>query len=193
MPFGLGYNYLKTTKYDFQLIRNNFWNTHKERYYEQKKSSISNLNKVLHHEYAGGQLKYLMRTADRNSMRHSIESRVPFADDHHLAEYVFSLPAAYKLHQGQSKYLLRECMKGKMTEAIRQRWDKKGFATPEYLWFKNKKNELKELVTDNLEPFVDVKQLHKNWDSIFEHQITGNTLGISRFLILSMWRKRFEI
>ena len=193
LPFGLGYKYLKTTKYDFQLLRNDFWNAHQERYYEQRRPSISNLNKVLDHEYAGPQLNYLMRTADRNSMRHSVESRVPFADDHHLAEYVFSLPAAYKLHQGQSKYLLRESMKGKMTEAVRQRWDKKGFATPEYLWFKNKKNELKELVTDNLEPFVDVKQLHKNWDSIFSNQIAGNTLGISRFLILSMWRKRFGV
>jgi len=193
LPFGLGYKYLKSTKYDFQLLRNDFWHAHQERYYEEKKPSISNLNKVLYHEYAGNQLKYLMRTADRNSMRHSVESRVPFADDHHLAEYVFSIPAAYKLHHGQSKFLLRESMKGKMTEEIRQRWDKKGFATPEYRWFKNMKNELKELVGENLEPFVDLKQLHKNWDFIFDHQLAGNTLGISRFLIFSMWRKRFGI
>lgn len=193
LPFGLGYKYLKSTKYDFQLLRDDFWYAHQERYYNQKYPSISNLNEVLYHEYAGDQLKYLMRTADRNSMQNSVESRVPFSDDHHLAEYVFSIPAAYKLHHGQSKFLLRESMKGKMTEEIRQRWDKKGFATPEYRWFKKMKNELRELTGDNLEPFVDVKQLHKNWDDIFERKLPSNTLGISRFLIFSLWRKRFGV
>ncbi len=193
MPFGIGYKYLKNSKYDFQLLDSAFWNKYQDRYYAQKRVSVQNLNEVLHHEYTGGQLQYLMRTADRNSMRHSVESRVPFADDHRLAEYVFSIPSAYKLHNGRSKYLLRQSMKGIIPEEIRQRWDKKGFATPEYRWFKSLKNELKELVGENLEPFVNVGQLRKDWDSIFEHQLAGNTLGISRFVILSMWRKRFGV
>ena len=54
-------------------------------------------------------------------MRHSVESRVPFADDHRLAEYVFSIPSAYKIYKGESKYLLRESMKGVIPDAIRLR------------------------------------------------------------------------
>ncbi|MBC7389140.1 MAG: asparagine synthase (glutamine-hydrolyzing) [Opitutaceae bacterium] len=193
LPGGIGSNLLKESKYDFQLLKGKFFNDNKNRLERGNSSITSNLNKHLYNEYSGPLLKYLMRTADRNSMRYSVESRAPFADDHKLAEYIFSIPSAYKIHEGTSKYLLRESMKGVIPEAIRQRKDKKGFATPELKWFKEYKNELKTLVTDNLEPFVDTKQLYKNWDQIFDQKITGNTLGISRFVILSMWRRKFQL
>jgi asparagine synthase (glutamine-hydrolysing) len=192
-PFQAGYRYLKNSKFDFKLLKEDFWHKHANRYLQQTQTSSSHLNEGLYHEFTGTQLKYLMRTADRNSMRHSVESRLPFVDDHRLVEYVFSLPSVYKLHRGQSKFLLRESMKGKMPEAIRQRWDKKGFATPEAFWFKNMKGELKTMLDDNLSPFVDVKKLREEWGDIFAHQIEGNTIGISRFVILSMWRKKFGL
>jgi len=192
-PFQVGYGYLKNSKYDFQLLQKDFWQKHAEQYYQQRQTSSSHLNEVLHHEFTGTQLKYLMRTADRNSMRHSVESRLPFVDDHRLVEYVFGVPSAYKLHLGQSKFLLRESMKGKMPEAVRQRWDKKGFATPEAMWFKNLKGELKTMLDDNLSPFVDVKKLREEWDYIFAQPLAGNTTGISRFVILSLWRKKFGV
>ena len=189
----IGYSLWKNSKYDSQLINSKFWNDHYDRFKRHGSLFTSDLNRQLFQEYSGPPLKYLMRTADRNSMRHSVESRVPFADDHKLAEYVFSIPSAYKIYNGESKYLLRESMKGVIPDAIRLRRDKKGFATPELKWFKEYKNELKTLVTDNLEPFVDTKSLYKNWDQIFEQKITGNTLGISRFVILSMWRRKFQL
>ena len=193
LPNGIGFRMLKVSKYDFQMLNQKFWIGNQNRFQKGSHSLTSNLNKHLYNEYSGPLLKYLMRTADRNSMRYSVESRVPFADDHRLAEYVFSIPSAYKIHEGESKYLLRESMKGVIPDAIRLRRDKKGFATPELKWFKEYKNELKGLVTENLEPFVDTKMLYKNWDQIFDQKIAGNTLGISRFVILSMWRKRFQI
>ncbi len=192
-PERLEFKLLKESKYDLQLLNQKFTKNNQNRFHLEKAFLTSNLNQHLYNEYSGPPLKYLMRTADRNSMRYSVESRVPFADDHKLAEYMFSIPSAYKIHQGTSKYLLRESMKGVIPDAIRLRKDKKGFVTPELKWFKEYKNELKGLVTENLEPFVDTKLLYKNWDQIFEQKITGNTLGISRFVILSMWRRKFGL
>jgi asparagine synthase (glutamine-hydrolysing) len=189
----LSYKLLKSSNYHFSLLQPDFWQLHRERYFEQRNENLFSLNESLQQEFTGWQLKYLMRTADRNSMWHSVESRVPFADDLPLAEYLSSVPAAYKIQQGKSKYLLRESMKGILPDPIRNRLDKKGFVTPEYLWFKSLKNEIKESITDNLEPFVDTSQLKKEWDSIFDHQLANNTLGISRFLILSMWRRKFGV
>ncbi|MBK6634927.1 MAG: hypothetical protein IPG38_12010 [Chitinophagaceae bacterium] len=44
-------------------------------------------------------LEELLRFADRNSMAHGCEVRLPFLN-HELAEFVFSLPAQLKMHEG---------------------------------------------------------------------------------------------
>ncbi|MDK2122886.1 asparagine synthase (glutamine-hydrolyzing) [Parachitinimonas caeni] len=71
--------------------------------------------------------------ADRDSMAHSIESRIPFLD-YRLVEYILGCPDHYKLARGETKYLLREGLRGVLPEKIRTRQDKMGFVTPEAHW-----------------------------------------------------------
>lgn len=78
-------------------------------------------------------LPMLLHFEDRNSMAHSIESRVPFTD-YRIVEMALSLPSPMKWHQGISKVILRESMKGILPEIIRTRQDKMGFVTPEEIW-----------------------------------------------------------
>ena len=78
-------------------------------------------------------LPALLRYEDRNSMAFSMEARVPFLD-YRLVEYVYSLPAVYRVHQGWTKWLLREVMDGKLPDAVTWRRGKLGFATPERRW-----------------------------------------------------------
>jgi asparagine synthase (glutamine-hydrolysing) len=68
-------------------------------------------------------------------MAHSIEARVPFLD-YKLAEYTASLPDDCKIHNGYTKYILREALQGTLPEKICWRTDKKGFVTPEEIWFR---------------------------------------------------------
>jgi len=68
----------------------------------------------------------LLRFEDRNSMAHSIESRVPFLD-HRLIELVFRLPLDLLIHGLTTKYVLREAMRGILPESVRTRRDKIGF------------------------------------------------------------------
>ncbi len=79
-------------------------------------------------------LPMLLRFEDRNSMAHSIESRVPFLTPA-MAEFALSLPEEHLLSlHAQSKAVLRQALHGIVPAAILQRRDKIGFATPERRW-----------------------------------------------------------
>jgi len=78
-------------------------------------------------------LPMLLHWEDRNSMAHSIESRLPFLD-YRLVQLSLGLPDDCKLSQGMTKRVLREAMKGILPDGVRERVDKMGFFTPEEIW-----------------------------------------------------------
>ncbi len=78
----------------------------------------------------GSQLQQLLRYADRNSMAHSVETRLPFLN-HELVEFVFSLPDDFKLKEGWPKFILRKAFDHKLPDKITWRKNKVGFETPE--------------------------------------------------------------
>jgi asparagine synthase (glutamine-hydrolysing) len=79
-------------------------------------------------------LPSLLRFEDRNSMAHSIESRVPFLTPQ-IATFLFSLPDEYIIsREGVSKSVFRAAMRGIVPDAILDRRDKIGFQTPEQQW-----------------------------------------------------------
>jgi asparagine synthase (glutamine-hydrolysing) len=79
-------------------------------------------------------LPRLLRFEDRNSMAFSLESRVPFADDPRLIEFVSALPDSAKIWRGWSKYVLRQSMAGILPDTIRWRKRKLGFSVPSRAW-----------------------------------------------------------
>ncbi|HET7463588.1 MAG TPA: asparagine synthase (glutamine-hydrolyzing) [Longimicrobium sp.] len=81
-------------------------------------------------------LQMLLHWEDRDSMAHSIESRVPFLD-YRLVEFVLGLPDRYKISGGVTKRVLRESMRGLLPEPVRTRMDKMGFVTPEEHWMRS--------------------------------------------------------
>jgi asparagine synthase (glutamine-hydrolysing) len=95
------------------------------------------LNGVLYFNTCTHGLEELLRYADRNSMAHGREVRLPFLS-HELVEFVFSLPSNYKIRNGWTKWLLRETMKNKLPESVVWRKDKVGFEPPQKKWMQNK-------------------------------------------------------
>jgi len=92
-------------------------------------------------------LRVLIHYSDRVSMAHSIESRMPFMD-YRVVEFLASVPAAYKLHGGWTKYLARRAFSGKLPDEIVWRKDKMGWPIPEAYWFEGKlKDWMAERVT----------------------------------------------
>jgi asparagine synthase (glutamine-hydrolysing) len=92
------------------------------------------LSSALRNALAMTGLQALLRHGDRNSMRWSIESRVPFLTTS-LAEYLLTLPEHYLLSDsGETKSVFRAAMRGIVPDEILDRKDKIGFATPERQW-----------------------------------------------------------
>ncbi len=79
-------------------------------------------------------LPALLRYEDRNAMRFSIESRVPFLTPQ-LAQFAYAQPSAYLIDaRATSKAVLRAALRGLVPDPILDRRDKIGFATPDRLW-----------------------------------------------------------
>ena len=76
----------------------------------------------------------LLMKQDQMSMSASLESRVPFLD-HHLVEFVCSLPIEYKLKGFETKRILRHALGDTVPREILTR-SKKGFPTPIKEWFR---------------------------------------------------------
>jgi len=140
-----------------------------------KKSKIYNLNlpKINVPKYIDDymllcmstSLKSLLKWEDKNSMRFSIESRVPFLD-YRLVEFAFSLPYNYKIKNFETKYIFRKAITDYIPKEIIDRKDKIGFATPENEWFKAKEfnNFVKEIIESKSfksRPYWNHKEIEK--------------------------------
>lgn len=91
------------------------------------------LNSALHFNTCIHGLEELLRYADRNSMAHSREVRLPFLN-HELVEFIFSLPAHFKIRNGWTKWLLRKAMENNLPAEVTWRKDKIGYEPPQKKW-----------------------------------------------------------
>ncbi|MEA1897360.1 MAG: asparagine synthase C-terminal domain-containing protein, partial [Bacteroidota bacterium] len=72
---------------------------------------------------------YLLSSqGDRMAMANSIEGRYPFLD-HRIIEFAATLPADYKLHGLNEKFLLKKLMQGKLPDSIIKR-SKQAYRAP---------------------------------------------------------------
>ena len=101
-----------------------------------QKPIVRGLNDILYFDTFQMGLEELLRYADRNSMAHGVEVRLPFLS-HELVEFIFSLPTELKIHQGFTKYILRVAMNKKLPEDIVWTKNKIGFETPQKIWMQD--------------------------------------------------------
>lgn len=177
----------------FNLIKKGFTEKYKKHEISQIKSIPKlNLTKKLYQDTFKLSLRALLRYEDRNSMAFSIETRLPFLD-HRLVEFVFSLPAIYKIHGGWSKFLLRMATKDILPDQIRWRRDKMGFVSPEKIWLRENKEKVKEIFTKENFMSVDYVDKNKLLDN-FDKLLMEGDVGISdfwKFINLELWLRKF--
>ena len=150
-----------------------------------------NLNELLLHEFTGVRLKGYLKCEDRAAMWHSVESRTPFTDDHALVEWVFSLPAEYKIRGGINKFLLREAVKGIVPDAIVERKDKLGYVTPNQQWLKEIRSEVMSLVLDTPNPFFNRNLIEQEFGKFMEERNSPNDHRLFKWISFSVWLKEF--
>jgi asparagine synthase (glutamine-hydrolysing) len=97
-------------------------------------------------------LPALLRHGDRNAMRFSVESRVPFLTTD-LADFLLTLPEDHLLSsRGETKRILRAAMRGIVPDAVLDRRDKVGFATPEFAWLKDIASQVRDWLAADVGP-----------------------------------------
>jgi asparagine synthase (glutamine-hydrolysing) len=136
-------------------------------------------------------LHELLMKQDQMSMAASIESRVPFLD-HKLVEYTAKMPTKMKLRGKDTKWILREAMKGILPEEILTR-SKMGFPVPVGNWFRN---EFRHIVEENV---LGERALNRGiFNADFVRQIVNeHNTGANHderiwFLVnFEMWQRRF--
>jgi asparagine synthase (glutamine-hydrolysing) len=101
------------------------------------KPTITKLNDILYHNTMQLGLEELLRFADRNSMAHGVEVRLPFLNKE-LVQFIFSLPTALKMQAGFTKYILRKTMQDKLPNKVLWNPIKIGFEPPQKSWMENK-------------------------------------------------------
>ena len=136
----------------------------------------------------------LLHWEDRDSMAHSVESRLPFLD-FRIAEFLMGLPAELKLQDATTKRVLREGMRGILPETIRNRRDKMGFVTPEEEWIR--KDSPAKFRTA-LRRAIDVSQgiIKDSALAHFDAVTTGRepfNFTIWRVISFGAWMNRFSI
>ena len=100
------------------------------------KPIVTKLNDILHFNTIEMGLEELLRFADRNSMAHGREVRLPFLN-HELVEFIFSLPSRFKIHDGWTKWLLRQSVNKKLPDEIVWKADKVGYEPPQQDWMQD--------------------------------------------------------
>lgn len=151
-----------------------------------KKTSFSQLNYT--------NLSMLLHFEDRDSMAHSIESRVPFLD-YNVVELVYSLPTNYKISNGTTKRVLRDGLNGILPNKIKNRQTKLGFVTPEEIWVKENVDLFRIKMIEAIQYSQGV--LNKEYVlARFEKIINGNSpfdSWVWRVISFGAWIKVFKV
>jgi len=103
---------------------------------------VSRLSNFLYNLLMTTSIQTLLHFEDRNSMAHSIETRVPFLD-YRLVEFVFCLPSEFKISGYTGKLVHRHALRGVVPAKILARTDKVNFAAPgEAYWMRREMKPL---------------------------------------------------
>jgi asparagine synthase (glutamine-hydrolysing) len=136
----------------------------------------------------------LVRYEDRDSMAHSVEARLPFLD-YRLVEFCLGLPEDFKLADGWTKRVMREGMRGRLPERVRNRRDKLGFATAEEVWMRDRhRAEFLKLVDEAIDAAGGILTSAARTKS--ERVLDGReqfSFLVWRFISFGLWLKRFNV
>lgn len=137
LAFAVHTGRLKASAYRSPDLQRDFAFRHKEALYYSLPLEAT-LNSALYFNTASYGLEELLRMADRNGMRSSVEVRLPFLG-HELVEFLFTLPPHFKIREGWTKWILRKAVEPALPKEIVWRKDKVGFEPPQKTWMQDAK------------------------------------------------------
>jgi asparagine synthase (glutamine-hydrolysing) len=134
----------------------------------------------------------MLTKADRMTMAHGLEARVPFLD-HRLVEWAFTVPGRHKLRNGSGKALIKTAMERHLPNHVLYR-PKQGFNVPMKIWMRL---ELRDFVRDTLtrtrlsqRGFFRPQAVESMLDDHFSERRDSSN-KIFAILMLELWHELF--
>lgn len=138
-------------------------------------------------------LPALLRYEDKNTMRFSLEGRVPFLDKE-VMKYLFSLNDDATIRGSWNKRILRDATKGLLPESVRTRRNKIGFTTPEAEWFKRLKTRFYGIFLSQSfaeRPYFDQQAVLAAFEGHIKGRNNTDTMVFWRMLNVELWLREF--
>ena len=102
--------------------------------FDQAYPGRDELTRMIHNEFRVRLPELLLMRVDKITMSTAVEGRVPFLD-HELVDFTMDIPQAWKVKDGEPKYLLKKALKGVLADDILYR-PKMGFGAPMAEWLR---------------------------------------------------------
>lgn len=132
-------------------------------------------------------LQALLRYEDKNSMRHGIETRLPFID-YRAVETALNLPINKKIHNGWTKLVLRDICSKYLPSSIAWRKNKLGFNAPDKSWLESITAEARKDIEDSkiLDQLI-------NKESINSYPVKGDWTVTWRLINIAAWERIYKV
>ncbi|NOZ23698.1 MAG: asparagine synthase (glutamine-hydrolyzing) [Planctomycetes bacterium] len=134
----------------------------------------------------------LLLKADKMSMAHSIEVRVPYLD-HRLVVYALSLPAKLKVRGAQMKWILKRSLANRIPGRVLAE-EKRGFRVPISVWFQGKlsdfaseilaEEEMKKIGLFDPKAVSRLLRLHRE-------QVRDAEMAIYALMVFRLWHATY--
>lgn len=154
---------------------------------------LDDLKARLENDVFRASLQSLLRYEDRNTMRFSIEGRVPFLDTE-LIKLLWSLDSDAILHAGWNKRALRDAARPLLPKLITRRRNKIGFTTPESTWVRAVGPALREILASpsfGSRPYFDQPAVLAAFDAFLEGRAAAETMLFWRLVNVELWLREF--
>ncbi|OMH24382.1 asparagine synthase (glutamine-hydrolyzing) [Tersicoccus phoenicis] len=138
-------------------------------------------------------LPSVLRYEDKNTMRFSLEGRVPFLDKE-VVKFLFSLSDEAIIKDGWNKRVLRDATRGLLPSMISDRRNKIGFTTPEAEWFKLMKERIYEIFLSSsfeYRPYWDQDAVLYAFEEYLQDRNGASTMVFWRLLNVELWLREF--
>jgi len=174
---------IKRLKRRSTYIKKEYLNIMSNDMVEESSKNYLNIFNLQHNEIYKTQMPHLLRYEDKNSMRNSIETRLPFID-FNVLETALSLESNLKIKDGWTKYVLRQVVDTLLPQNIVWRKNKFGFEAPTKSWLDSIENNIRESIQNSL-------ILEKIADKIDFNKI--DNLGKWRLFNIAKWEEIYHV
>lgn len=138
-------------------------------------------------------LPSLLRYEDKNTMRFSLEGRVPFLDKD-VVKFLFTLSDEAIIKDGWNKRILRDATRELLPEMISKRRNKIGFTTPEAEWFKLMKERIYQIFMSNSfaeRPYWNREAVLTAFEEYLNDRNSADTMMFWRLINVELWFREF--